>query len=100
MFNKKIIFIILLCTFFIYDNIPAISEALTFPDRLLVPSGSDECQKLDGNIEKLSWNNEGDLIWEASIGDRVLFSFPLPQGSNFSDYGLCKFDLKIEGGPC
>lgn len=73
--------------------------APSLPDRLLIPSGPDaECLKLDGNLEKLSWNAEGDCVWEAPAGDRVLFSFPLPRGAKFSDYGLGKFDLKIEGG--
>ncbi|MCE5248815.1 heparinase II/III family protein [bacterium] len=69
-------------------------------DRLPIPTGPGaKCERLDGNLEKLAWDSEGVLVWEAPIGDRVMFSFPLPQGAKFADYGLGKFDLKIEGGP-
>ncbi|HPI78480.1 MAG TPA: hypothetical protein PLK80_17250 [bacterium] len=79
-------------------KIPA-NAAPSSPERLLIPSGiRAEFQKLDGNVEKLTWNAAGELVWEAPAGDRVLFAFPLPQGGSFADYGLCKFDLSIEGG--
>ncbi len=91
--------LILLCA--VSTGVPILpaDAAPSLPDKLLIPSGPDaECLKLDGNLEKLSWNAEGDLVWEAPAGDRVLFSFPLPRGAKFSDYGLGKFDLNIEGG--
>ncbi|MDP2984915.1 MAG: hypothetical protein Q8O92_16470, partial [Candidatus Latescibacter sp.] len=76
------------------------NAALSSPDRLLIPTGPNaECEKLDGNLEKLTWDASGALVWEAPIGDRVLFSFTLPNEARFGDYGLGKFDLKIEGGP-
>ena len=76
---------------------PAVSSS---PDRLIIPTGSDaKMEKLDANIEKIAWEKDGTLTWEAPPGDRVLFSFPLPAGARFLDYGLGKFDLKIEGGP-
>ena len=68
--------------------------------RLSIPTNSEsKCEKLDGNCEKLTWDPDGTLVWEAPIGDRALFSFPLPEGKRFEDFGLGKFDLKIDGGP-
>jgi hypothetical protein len=68
-------------------------------NRILIPSGPDATrQMLDGNHNKIRWDTDGTLVWEAPLGDRVLFSFPLPSGARFEDYGLVKFDLKIEWG--
>ena len=69
-------------------------------DQLAIPTGKTApVVKIDGDIGFLSWENDGTLVWDAPVGDRVLFAFPLPSGAKFEDYGLCKFDVKIEGGP-
>ncbi len=68
-------------------------------NNLQIPTGSEaKCEMLEGNVEKITWDTDETLIWEAPLGDRVFFSFPLPDGESFDDYGLGKFDLKIEGG--
>jgi len=68
-------------------------------DVLHVPSTpSSRCLMLDGDTDRLSWEADGTIVWEAPLGDRVLFSLPLPEGERFADYGLGKFDLKIDGG--
>ena len=54
---------------------------------------------LDGDVDRLQFEPDGSVVWEAPLGDRVLFSFPLPEGESFDIYGLGKFDLKIEHGP-
>ncbi|MHB9030410.1 MAG: heparinase II/III domain-containing protein, partial [Candidatus Latescibacterota bacterium] len=98
--KKTILWVFLLCAVFLGVSILSAQAATSSPDRLLIPAGPRaECQKLDGNLEKLTWNAAGDLVWEAPLGDRVLFAFPLPKGAKFADYGLVKFDLNIEGGP-
>ncbi len=91
----------ILWLFLLYAVCALSADAAISPSgRLLIPSGPQaECQRLDGNLEKLSWNTSGDLVWEAPVGDRTLFAFPLPRGAKFADYGLVKFDVKIEGGP-
>ena len=64
--------------------------------RLLIPTDSNaQCIMLDGNVERITWDSDGTLIWEAPLGDRVFFSFPLPEGESFADYGLGKFDLFV-----
>lgn len=69
-------------------------------ERVLLPTGpGSEIIKIDGDTEKITWDANGNLVWDAPVGDRVLFAFPLPEGVRFEDFGLCKFDLKIEGGP-
>ena len=69
-------------------------------DNIAVSTGSDaEVLKLDGNTEKIRWEQDDTLVWEAPVGDRVLMAFPLPDGVAFDQYGLGKFDVKIEGGP-
>jgi len=77
---------------------PAVSCGGGSGERLAVPMTRDACLLLDGDTEKLAWEPDGAVVWEAPLGDRVLFSFPLPEGEKFFDYGLGKFDLKIEGG--
>jgi len=68
--------------------------------RLQVPTGPRErCVMIDGDYDELEWEPDGTIVWEAPLGDRVLFALPLPDGGRFEDYGLAKFDLKIEGGP-
>jgi len=99
--KKTIISNVLFCTFFcvIAAHSLSVTDAIAATDRLLIPTGPDsKCEMLDGNYEKLTWDSEGTIIWEAPAGDRVLFSLPLPLGGKFGDFGLCKFDLKIEGG--
>ena len=74
-------------------------DSVSITDRLQIPCGpKDPILKVDGNVEKITWDSDGTLVWEAPLGDRVYFSFPLPGEMEFSDYGLAKFDLKIEGG--
>ena len=69
-------------------------------ERLTIPIGPDaSILKISGNIEKLSWDSDGNLVWEAPIGDRVQIGFPMPEGARFKDWGLVKFDIMIEGGP-
>ena len=53
---------------------------------------------VDGDTDELSWESGDTIVWDAPIGDRVLFALPLPDGAGFEDFGLAKFDLKIEGG--
>ena len=97
--KKTFLLFFLLSTISASGIVLPVNAASSSPDRLLIPSGPNaECRKLSGNLEKLSWNASGELVWEAPTGDRVLFSFPLPGGAKFADYGLVKFDLKIEGG--
>ncbi|MFC1692104.1 heparinase II/III family protein [Candidatus Latescibacterota bacterium] len=74
-------------------------SALSHKDRLTIPTGiGSKPVMIDGNTEKLLWETDGTLVWEAPVGDRVLVGFPLPGESRFEDYDLCKFDLKIDGG--
>ncbi len=68
-------------------------------DRLEIPPVRSGCLLLDGDVDRLSWDTPGSVVWEAPLDDRVLFSFPLPYGERFESYGLGKFDLKIDGGP-
>ena len=69
-------------------------------ERCMIPTGKTApVLKIDGDTNFLSWEADGTLVWNAPVGDRALFSFPLPAGAKFEDYGLCKFDVKIEGGP-
>ena len=66
----------------------------------IVPTGPESgIIKIDGDIEHIDWAPDGTLVWDAPVGDRTLFAFPLPDGARFGDYGLCKFDLRITGGP-
>ena len=68
--------------------------------RLQVPTLPEtRCEMVDGDFDLLEWEDDGTIVWDAPLGDRVLFSLPLPDGERFADYGLGKFDLKIEGGP-
>ncbi len=68
-------------------------------ERLQIPTTpSSRCLMLDGDYDHLAWNSDESISWEAPLGDRVLFSLPLPEGERFEDYGLLKFDLKIEHG--
>lgn len=69
-------------------------------ERLAIPSGpSATLIKLEGDVNFLSRDADGTLVFNAPVGDRVLFALPLPAGAKFEDYGLCKFEVKIEGGP-
>ena len=69
-------------------------------ETVLVPTGSQSgIIESDGDTEHIGWDPDDTLIWDAPVGDRVLFAFPLPEGVSFDDYGLCTFDLKITGGP-
>lgn len=67
--------------------------------RLAIPLSDEGCLRLDGDVDRLQFEPDGTVVWEAPLGDRVLFSFPLPEGETFDSYGLGKFDLKIEHGP-
>lgn len=68
-------------------------------ERLELPvAPASNCILLDGDTDRLSWNADGSIVWEAPLGDRVLFSLPLPEGERFEKYGLGKFDINIEGG--
>ena len=86
-------------SFFIFSllNITGINAS----DGILqIPSNSNsKILRIDGNLDKISWDREGNLIWNAPIGDRVLFALPLPSSEHFEKYGLLKLDVKIEGGP-
>ena len=77
-----------------------VTKKLYVSERLIIPTGPEtSVLKLDGDTDKLSWDSDEILVWDAPVGDRVLAALPLPRGERFEDYGLCKFDLKIEGGP-
>ena len=94
------VFMVLLMLFFPLVVPSSCVRAESFiTDRVLIPTDPDSrIMRLDGNVKKLTWDSEGTIVWEAPIGDRVLFSFPLSPGTRFEDFGLGKFDLKIEGG--
>jgi hypothetical protein len=67
---------------------------------LVIPTGkSAPILKIDGDTDRISWEADDTLVFDAPVGDRALFAFPLPDGAKFDDYGLCKFEVKIEGGP-
>ncbi len=69
-------------------------------DRLVIPTGPGApILRIDGDTDTISWDANGVLVFDAPVGDRALFAFPLPSGMKFEDYGLCKFDARIEGGP-
>ncbi|MCE5251987.1 heparinase II/III-family protein [bacterium] len=68
-------------------------------DSIAIPTGPDTAIKRDGNIEKIAWDKDGSVVWDAPVGDRVLCAFPLPEGVRLDNYGLCKFDIRITGGP-
>lgn len=86
--------ILLFLLFFCYGNTADCLE------RISIPVGPDaEIIKCDGDIDKICWEDSEILCWEAPVGDRVLFAFPIPGKVNIGDFGLCKFDLRIEGGP-
>lgn len=102
MLNRTGFLFVLICTLL---SITAIFPACNYgtssgTDRLQIPTGPESrCEKIDGDCDKLTWDSDGTIVWEAPLGDRVLFSLPLPGGARFEDYGLGKFELKIEGGP-
>ena len=69
-------------------------------DSVPIPTGPGAgIIKAEGNTEKISWHPDGTFVWDAPVGDRVLCAFPLPERCRFEDFGLCTFDLNIEGGP-
>jgi hypothetical protein len=79
----------------------ALSAAFSAPaaNGLVIPFGaSAPILKIDGDIGGLSWSGD-TMVWNGIAGDRALFGFPLPAGTKFEDFGLCEFDVKIEGGP-
>jgi hypothetical protein len=97
--NLNICRLFLVATIAVVSFISCDTDNIT-NDRLAVPTHKEaRIINIDGNTEKLTWEPEGTLAWEAPIGDRVLFGFPLPAGERFENYDLGKFDLKIEGGP-
>ena len=92
-----IFFVTGFCTLLLFFSC---DSGLSDKDRLIIPSSENaRVIRIDGNTEKLAWEPDGTLVWEAPVGDRVLFAFPLPGENRFEDYDLGKFDLKIEGGP-
>ncbi len=69
-------------------------------ERLAIPTGpSAPLVKIEGDTGFLSRTGDGTIVFDAPVGDRALFALPLPSGAKFGDYGLCKFEVKIEGGP-
>ncbi len=56
-------------------------------------------EKIEGDTGRIAWESDDVLVWDAPVGDRALFAFPLPNGAKFEEYGLCKFEVRIEGGP-
>ena len=66
---------------------------------LTIPTGKTApIQLIDGDTGEFSWDSD-TAVWDAEAGDRTLFAFPLPAGARFEDYGLCMFEVKVEGGP-
>jgi len=69
-------------------------------DRLPVPAGPDAGIILcDGDTDHITRGRDGTILWDAPVGDRVLFALPLPEGARFEDFDICKFDIKLDGGP-
>ncbi|MBN1293194.1 MAG: hypothetical protein JXB48_15255, partial [Candidatus Latescibacteria bacterium] len=54
---------------------------------IIVPTGPDSgIIKTDGDTEHIDWHPDGTFVWDAPVGDRALFAFPLPDGASFGDY--------------